>query len=167
MTTLIARGEAVELTPDPGFGRRIRRLVRISAVALGIIWALVMALADTSNTAPLLVGAGWLTMPTLLAVSLKQPRVRYLLIIPAGLVAAGLGVVVATNPASSVEQAGWWLLLAGVLLGASLGGWFWYRWLPVPTAFHQPFSPGRWALITVHAGAILLGVGLILGAQLT
>ncbi len=166
MTTFSRRG-GVELTRHPGFGRRIRRLVRISAVALGIIWALVMLLADTSNAAPLLVGAGWLTMPTLLAVSLKQPAARYLLIIPAALVAAGLGVVVATNRASATEALGWWLLLAGVLLGASLGAWFWYRWLPVPTAFHQPFSPGRWALITVHAGAILLGVGLILGAQLT
>jgi hypothetical protein len=42
-----------------------------------------------------------------------------------------------------------------------LGAWFWFRWLPVPRSLHNPFAPGRWVLIGVHVGMIIVGIGLV------
>ena len=149
---------SVELTADPGFERRIGRLAVVSAVALGLIWALVV----TTLEAPVAVGAvfaaGWLLMPSTLVASLVRPRFRYALVVPASLVSIGLlGVCIGWPPADPLAAAGWLLMTAGVALGGGLGLWLWYRLLPVPAALHDPFSTGRWALIGVHVGLVVTG----------
>lgn len=50
---------------------------------------------------------------------------------------------------------------AGVLMGGVLGLWFWFRLVPVPRFLDDPFSPGRWALVTAHIILIVAGLGLI------
>jgi len=149
---------AVELTTDPGFERRIRRLAIVSAVALGLILVLVV----TSLEAPVALGAvfaaGWFLMPSTLVASLARPRLRYALVAPASLVSIGLlGVCIGWPPADPLVAAGWLLMAAGVALGGGLGLWLWYRLLPVPAALHDPFSTGRWALIGVHVGLVVTG----------
>jgi hypothetical protein len=49
---------------------------------------------------------------------------------------------------------------AGILLGSLLGLWFWYRLLPVPASLDDPFSPGRWTLVTAHIALIVVGLAL-------
>lgn len=153
----------VELSADQQFTARVVRLVMISAVALGVIWVLATATDGVARWILILLFAGWLAMPSLLAVSLIRPRTRYLLVVPAGLVTIGLtGICLTALPSSGAGRVGWPLLTAGILLGASLGGWFWYRWVPVPSAFAAPFSPGRWLLVTLHAGLIVAGAALVI-----
>ena len=80
----------VELSPDPGFASRVRRLVAVSTVALGVV----TYLAATTTDAPLwvltMLATGWLMMPIILAGSLRRPKLRYGLVAPAGLVGGGL-----------------------------------------------------------------------------
>lgn len=156
-----SRPVPVELSADPRFQRRVGRLAVVSTVALGLIWALAMMTVD----APVLLEAtlflGWITMPTLLVVSLGSPRIRYALVIPATLVALGLlGVCLAWSPPSTVATTGWWLMTSGVAFGGVLGLWFWYRLLPVPAGLDDPFSRGRWALIGGHVAAVVIGFAL-------
>ena len=152
----------VELSEDQRFTARVARLVMISAVALGVIWVLATATDGVAGWILILLFAGWLAMPSLLAVSLIRPRTRYLLVVPAGLVTVGLtGICLTALPSSGAGRIGWPLLTTGILLGASLGGWFWYRWVPVPSVFAAPFSPGRWLLVTLHAGLVIAGAALV------
>jgi hypothetical protein len=53
---------------------------------------------------------------------------------------------------------GWVLIAVGLLLGGLLGGWFWFRWAPVPRVLDEPFAPARWWLIAVHVGFICAGL---------
>lgn len=155
MTELAAR---VELTDDQVFSHRIRRLVVISAVALGVIWGLAY-LQGATAWSQLLIALGWLLMPVLLARSLRRPALRYLLVLPASCVSLGLIGVVLSQPAATMV--GWILVTIGVLIGGTLGMWFWYRWAPVPPILENPFGSSRLVLIAVHAGLILVGVGLV------
>jgi hypothetical protein len=153
----------VELTADQRFTARVARLVMISAVALGVIWVLATATPGVAGWILAVLFAGWLAMPVLLAASLIRPRARYLLVVPAALVTIGLiGICLTALPAAGAGRVGWPLLTAGILLGGSLGGWFWYRWVPVPSAFDAPFSPGRWWLVALHAGLIVGGAALVI-----
>lgn len=149
----------VELTRDPTFARRVIRLTITSAVVLGLIWLLsVLTLeADAIIDAGLL--AGWLLMPSILGLSLWWPRLRYALIIPSLLVSFSLLAICTTAlPDHAVTGSGWLLLTGGVLFGGFLGVWFWFRWLPVPSGLADPFSSGRWRLITVHVSLIITGL---------
>ena len=101
-------------------------------------------------------------MPTILGLSLRWPRFRYGLVVPATLVTGALLAICATAlPENHVAVSGWLLVTGGVLLGGVLGVWFWFRLLPVPTDLTDPFSGGRLALIVVHVGLIIIGLGLV------
>jgi hypothetical protein len=98
-------------------------------------------------------------MPALLFASLRDPRWRYVLVLPSTLVGVPLLAICAFwLPEGPVAAAGWLLVTAGILLGSVLGLWFWYRVLPVPAALDDPFSPGRWTLIGIHIALIVLGL---------
>lgn len=158
-----SRPRPVELSADPGFAGRVRRLGAVSIVALGIVWGLAATtlVAPGSVLAALL--AGWVLMPATLFASLVRPVVRWALVLPASLVSIGLlAIVMGSLPGAPVAAAGWVLILAGVVLGGFMGIWLWYRLLPVPAPLNDPFSPARWALIGVHVALIV--VGMILAA---
>ena len=151
----------VEISPDPRFARRVRRLTLVSAVALGLIWGLAIGTLE----APPLVGAafaaGWLLMPLILAASLRRPWLRYGLTLPASLVTVALlAVCVGWLPDPPLAAAGWVLMTAGIALGGSLGLWLWYRLLPVPGALDDPFARARWVLVAVHVALVVAGVAL-------
>ncbi len=152
----------VEMTADPMFARRVVRLAITSAFILALIWFLV---ASTLQTHPVIQGGlagGWFLMPSILGLSLRSPRLRYALIVPFALVSAALLAVCATAlPKDTVASVGWLLVTGGVLFGGVLGAWFWFRWAPVPIALIQPFSRGRWALISVHVSLIVAGLVLV------
>lgn len=151
-----------ELSTDGRFTARIRRLVVISAVALGAIALLAWASIDAPWPVEAALVTGWLTMPLVLAAGVARPFLRYLLVIPAGLVSAALvAVVIAYLPAGALAIAGWLLITAGVLAGGTLGMWFWYRWLPVPAGCEDPFGRDRLALIALHAGLVVIGMVLV------
>ena len=147
----------MEMSSDPDIARRIKRLIAISAVALGLIFLLICTAAEAGPGPTGLMIGGWATMPILLAGSLSSPRWRYLLAIPAGLVSASLLIVALGFEGSITARIGWWMMTAGVLEGGTLGGWFWYRWVPVPRPFDQPFSAGRWVLVALHAALVVTG----------
>lgn len=164
ITELGARAATRELSDDPRFRGRIRRLVVVSTVMLGSITLLA---ALSTEAPPLVIGllaAGWLLMPTLLHASIDRPRLRYLLALPACLVAAGLLLVATGIDDGGMAAAGWWSITAGVLLGGGLGTWFWYRWMPVPNWLDDPFSPGRITLIAIHIALVLIGMGMVIAA---
>jgi hypothetical protein len=151
----------IELSADPTFSRRVRRLGLVSLVAPGLIWWLA---ATRLPVPPLLLAAlfaGWWLMPAVLFASVPSPALRPLLIVPATLITVPvLAIVVWRLPDQPVAAFGWGLIAVGLLLGGVLGGWFWFRWAPVPAALHDPFSPARWGLIVVHVGCIILGFAL-------
>jgi hypothetical protein len=149
----------VELSADPTFARRVRRLGLVSLVALGAIWGLAVTTLDAPPIVDGALLAGWALMPAILFASLARPMLRYGLTLPATLVTLGLlAIVVAWLPASPTVAAGWVLMLLGVGLGGGMGLWLWYRLLPVPAVLAQPFSPARWLLIGVHVALIVIGV---------
>ena len=133
----------------------------MSAVALGLIWALVVTTLEAPLAVDVVFAAGWLLMPSTLVASLQRPRLRYALVVPASLVSVALlAVCIGWLPANPVAAAGWLLVTAGVALGGGLGLWFWYRFLPVPAPLDDPFSTGRWALVGVHVALVVIGFGL-------
>lgn len=157
-----ARQTPIELSSDQRFAARVARLVMISAVALGVIWVLANATNDVAGWILAVLFVGWLAMPALLALSLIRPKARYLLVVPATLVTIGLaGICLTALPSSGAGRVGWPVLTAGILIGATLGSWFWYRWVPVPDTLDGPFSPGRWLLVTLHAGLVVVGAALV------
>jgi len=160
------RRDPVELSRDPRFERRVRRLAVVSAVALGLIWGLAVATLEAPQWVDALFAGGWLLMPLTLAGSISWPRVRYALVLPASLVSiALLAVCFAWRPVAPMAVAGWILLTAGVMFGGGLGFWLWYRLLPVPARLDDPFSTGRWALIGIHVVLVVVGFGLVAGSR--
>ena len=158
---LAKRAVPVELSADRRMARRVTRLGFVSLVALGLVWGLSAATLEAPWWVNATLLAGWALMPTVLFGSLSRPRLRYALLLPGSLVSVGLlGICVAWLPAAPLAAAGWWLMTAGVLLGGGLGLWFWYRLLPVPASFDDPYSAGRWGLIALHVGLIVVGWGL-------
>ena len=151
----------VEISPDPRFARRVRRLTLVSAVALGLISGLAIGTLEAPPLVRTAFAAGWLLMPLILAASLRRPWLRYGLTVPASLVTmALLAVCVWWLPDPPLAAAGWALMTAGVALGGSLGLWLWYRLLPVPDALDDPFARARWALIGVHVTLVVAGIAL-------
>ncbi len=163
MSAMLRARDGVEMTADPAFRARIRRLVGVSAVALGLIAILAAVTLDAQPALELALIAGWVTMPSLLGFSVRRPPLRSLLIVPGGLVSAGLvGICLTALPAAGLARAGWLLITGGVLIGAGLGSWFWYRWFPVPAFLDAPFSAARWILIVVHAVPVVVGLLLVI-----
>ena len=102
-------------------------------------------------------------MPVLLMLSLRWPWARYGLALPSTLVGGGLVAICLTAlpPDWGAARVGWLMTTAGVLMGGVLGLWFWFRLAPVPRFLDDPFGPGRWALVAVHIGLIVVGLALI------
>ena len=154
----LGRPIPIELTGDRRVKRRVVRLAATSIVALGLIWGLANATLEVPAAIRAILALGWFLMPATLLWSLVAPGARYLLIAPASLVTVGLlAICIGWLPGSPIAAAGWVLITAGVALGALLGLWFWYRIAPVPAALDDPYAPGRWALIGVHVGLIVVG----------
>lgn len=156
--SLLSTGSGVELTANRLFAHRIRRLIVISTIALGAIWGLAVA-DDAEVWVLVLLGVGWLTMPTILALSLRRPMLRYALLVPANAVAIGLIGMTLTAPDST--EVGWLLVTLGIVVGGALGAWFWFRWLPVPRAFDDPYGTPRVALVGLHIGLVLVGIAMV------
>jgi hypothetical protein len=161
--TMLLKRTGVEMSGEEAFLPRIRRLAAVSSVALGVIW--LMAAETTPSHHPgidFALFAGWVTMPTVLWGSIRRPSIRPLVFIPSALVTLGLVALYLTAaPESMVARTGWVLVTGGILLGGVLGGWFWFRWFPVPASLDHPFSPGRWALIWLHVAMIVGGLALV------
>jgi len=156
--SLMRTGSGVELTSNRLFEHRIRRLIVISSVALGVIWGL--AFVDDADVWVLIALAiGWATMPTILALSLHRPMLRFALLVPATAVSIGLIGMTLTAPDST--DVGWLLITLGVLVGGTLGAWFWFRWLPVPRALDDPYGAPRVALVGLHTGLVLIGAAMV------
>lgn len=152
----------MEMSADPRFLPRVRRLTAVSAVALGVIWVLAVTTLDAHPVIELALLTGWLLMPMVLGASLRWPGVRAAVAAPATLISAALLVVCITDlPENGPARLGWILTTVGVMFGGVLGAWFWYRWFPVPSSLEAPWSPGRWILIGVHVAAIVGGIALI------
>jgi hypothetical protein len=144
----------VELTADPLFARRVRRLVVVSAVALGLIAWLAIRSGGPRAAVVLLV-LGWAIMPAVLAASLSRPRMRYALVLPATLATLGLvGMVLSTGGA---EMIGWMLITVGIAVGGCLGMWLWYRWFPVPYVLDDPYGTPRLMLLSIHIILVISG----------
>ena len=156
----------VELTEDPRIRRRVRRLAAVSAVALGLIWGLAVATAEAPAWVSVALFGGWLSMPTALLASLRDTRLRYGLVVPSVLVSLGLLAIVVGVSSGGLAALGWLLILAGVLLGGLMGLWFWFRVVPVPVALDAPDSAGRWAIIALHVGLIVVGIAFAASALL-
>ena len=155
------RGPGVELTRDPAFTRRVRRLVWISSIALGVITLLAVR-DDASAWVIVLMLVGWLLMPVLLHLSIDNPRLRRGLLVPGtSFTLGGLGMAVATVGALSV---GWWLIAAGLMLGGTQGVWFWFRWMPVPGHLDDPFAWPRLGVVGVHVALLLVGIAVVAAA---
>jgi hypothetical protein len=154
----LGRQVPLELTSDRRVTRRVQRLTATSVVALGLVWALADATLEAPPAIGVLLGLGWILMPATLAWSLFEPRARYLLVVPASLVTIGLAAIcLGWLPESSIAATGWVVLTIGIALGSGLGGWFWYRILPVPVGLDDPYAAGRWALIGIHVGLVVVG----------
>jgi hypothetical protein len=147
-----------ELTGDRLFRHRVRRLVAISSVALGVIWGLAFA-EDPPTWVLVLLAVGWASMPTILAASLNRPSLRYALVVPASAVSIGLIGMVMTTPEETAM--GWLVITAGIMLGGFLGVWFWFRWLPVPRILDDPFGGPRMTLIGLHLALVLVGAAMV------
>jgi hypothetical protein len=157
----IRRVPPVELSADPRFAGRVRRLAATAVVALGLIWALATTTLEAPTLVVVMLALGWVTMPTILVASLTRPRLRYALVVPSTLVGTGLlAISAAWLPANAIAAAGWLLITVGILLGGLLGLWFWFRVVPVPGRLDDPFSPGRMALIGIHVALIVAGLSL-------
>jgi len=163
MRTSILATTGIEMSGDPLFLPRVRRLAKVSAVALGVIWFL--AIRATEPHGGVVDGAllaGWVLMPSVLWMSIRRPEMRPLIFLPSALVTLGLIALCLTAlPDDGAVRGGWLLITGGILFGGFLGGWFWFRWFPVPEALDAPFSSGRWALIGAHVAMIVGGIALV------
>ena len=137
----------------------MRRLALVSAVALGVIWWLAHASDSTPAAARALLAAGWITMPSLLSLSLRLPALRIGVALPATFVTAGVLLVTeAALRTGAAAAPGWLLLTAGIVLGDFLGCWLWFRLLPVPRRLEDPHAPLRLLAVGAHVGLVTLGI---------
>jgi hypothetical protein len=154
-----AQAVPIELSADPRFARRVKRLGMVSLVAPGLIWWVAATRLAIPQVLLIALLAGWWLMPAVLFVSIPRPSIRPLLIVPATLITVPvLAIVAGRFPGQPIAGLGWILIAAGLLLGCVSGGWFWFRWAPVPDAFDDPFTPERWQLIVIHVALICSGL---------
>lgn len=139
--------------PHSELSGRVQRLAAVSVVALGLIWWFSRDV-DDAGFAPAALLAGWVLMPAVLLLSLRAPRVKYGLAVPATLVSlACLWLALQARP-----SAGWMLVSAGILMGGAMGAWFWFRWAPIPAAFDDHRSAPRIALVATHVALVTAGI---------
>lgn len=164
----LGRPIPVELSADSRMTGRVRRLSAVSAVVLGLVWALATWTLDVPVAIEVALLAGWILMPATLLASLSHLAARYWLVLPSTLVSLGLlAISIGWLPQEAGAAAGWLLMTAGVLLGGAMGIWLWFRVLPVPAALDDPVSLGRWMLIAVHVALVAAGVLLVIVAAAT
>ena len=84
---------------------------------------------------------------------------RYALLMPASAVSVGLIGMTLMAPDST--DVGWLLITLGIVVGGTLGAWFWFRWLPVPRALNDPYGAPRVALVGLHTGLVLIGAAMV------
>ena len=156
--TLMRSRAGLEMTGDRVFAHRVRRLVGVSTVALGVFWGLAF-MDDAPGWVLALLAIGWVLMPAVLAVSIHRPMMRYALVVPATVVPVGLTGMVMVAPAATVN--GWIIMTIGILFGGFLGLWFWFRWLPVPRILDDPFRSARVTLVGIHIALVLAGVTIV------
>lgn len=157
----------IELSDDARFAGRVRRLSAVSVVALGSVWLLWATTLETSPLVGIGLLGGWLLMPAILWLSLRRSLLRYLLVVPASLVTLSLlSICVGSLPSDLLARIGWLMVTSGILLGGTMGMWFWYRLAPVPSVLHDPFSASRWLLIGAHVGLVSVGIAAIALAEL-
>lgn len=163
MRASVLGGAGIEMSADPLFLPRVRRLGAVSSIALGVIWLLALRTTEPHSTAiDTALLSGWILMPTVLWASIRRPELRPFVFVPSALVTVGLAALCLTAlPDDAAIRGGWLLVTGGILFGGVLGGWFWFRWFPVPAAFDSPFGFPRWALIGAHVGMILAGMALV------
>ncbi len=163
MRTSVLGRVGVEMSDDPHFLPRIRRLAAVSSVALGLIWFLAIRTTEPHSSAiDGALFAGWILMPTVLWASIRRPEIRPTVFLPSALVTVGLiALCLMSLPSNSAVRAGWILITAGILFGGVLGGWFWFRWFPVPASLDDPFGSGRWTLVGLHIAMIVAGLVLV------
>ena len=77
------------MTGDPRFRGRVRRLAVTSGVALGVTWTMAGTL-DAPPWIDILLLAGWISMFTVLTLSLARPSIRRLVVVPSVMVTAAL-----------------------------------------------------------------------------
>ena len=153
------RSVPIEMTADPRIARRVKRLIATAAIALGVIFGLAVGTLAVPGIVAAAFAGGSILMPVILAASLTWPRLRYALVVPVSFVTLGLvAVCVGWLPRDPIAAAGWLLVTSGVLFGGILGLWFWFRIVPVPPQFDDPYSPGRLMLIRVHVALVVVGV---------
>lgn len=163
----LGRAVPIELTGDRRIRSRVLRLAAVSLVALGLVTGLAAATLDAPAAVVAGLALGWVLMPTVLVWSLSELRVRYLLVVPSTLVTLGLlAICLGWMPASALAATGWLLMTIGVGLGGVFGLWLWFRLMPVPAGLDDPLAPGRWALIGVHVGFVVIGWALAATALL-
>lgn len=158
MDTLRRRSLPREMTDDPAFAGRVRRQAFLGSIVLGLVWGLAVASSPVEPLSRWLLLVGWPLLVTVLLSSLRHPRLRYAGVVPSTLIAGALITISFNTGIDQPEAVGWWLLTAGIVVGICLAVWFWFRWLPVPGGLDDPFSPGRWALIAVHATLVVTGL---------
>ena len=66
--------EPVELTSDPEFARRVIRLALTSSIALGLVWLLAILTLDLHPGVSASLALGWISMPSILLLSLRRPQ---------------------------------------------------------------------------------------------
>lgn len=162
MSSLLLGRTGLEMSSDPAFERRVRRLRNVSTIALGVIFGLAVGTLDAGWPIDLVLLLGWLLMPVVLGSSLWHAEIRLLVAVPATLVGLALVTICAVAlPADPIARAGWLSVTLGIAWGGFLGAWFWYRWLPVPSTLDAPYSKGRWILIGVHVALVVAGLLLV------
>jgi hypothetical protein len=166
--TALLKRTGIEMSDDETFLPRVRRLAAVSSVALGLIWLLAVLTTEPHHPAvDIALFAGWVAMPAILWGSTRRPSLRPLVFLPSALVTLGLMALCLTAlPDDAMARTGWLLVTGGILFGGVLGGWFWFRWFPVPQSLDAPFSTGRWALIWAHVAMIVTGLALVIFAAL-
>lgn len=163
MRTSVLGRVGVEMSDEAHFLPRIRRLAAVSSVALGFIWFLAVRTTEPHSSAiDVALFAGWILMPTVLWASIRLPQIRPAVFLPSALVTVGLIALCLTSlPSDAAALWGWILVTVGILFGGVLGGWFWFRWFPVPASLDDPFGSGRWTLIGLHVAMIVIGLVLV------
>ncbi len=152
-------------TPERLMAARVRRLTLVSAVALGMIWWLAQEAPYAASLARWGLALGWLSMPAVLALSLRLPAARFGLVFPATLLTGATGLLaIEAWREGTASFFGWGVLLTGILVGDLLGAWLWFGLLPVPPRLRNPGSAPRWLLIAVHVSLVLYGIAYLLAA---
>ena len=139
------RSAAIELSDDPRFAGRVRRLAFVSIAALGWLVVLWSRTAETLPLAGAALVAGWITMPLTLLASLQQPLIRYALVVPSTLVTGGVVAMLVRAPLGGVTAAGWTVILAGLALelySAAGSGCGCYPFRVLSTTRSQPHASG-------------------------